>query len=93
MTDGNVNEHLRHHSTVVEGHSETIADRALGWIVVIKGNLSVLNAIHLITKGINSRVSGNVILIILSSQTTMDQRNSNLSSATDAKATTMYWTQ
>lgn len=93
MAYGNVNENFVHFCAVFQGDGKTIANSPLRGIMIVQCDLRVFDAIHFITKRINSRILGDIILVILCSQTSINQRNCNLILKELYWDVTMYWTQ
>jgi len=78
MTYGDIDEDFIHNCPVVQSYRKTISDCSLCWIVVVESNLWIFDAIHFSTEVIDSRIFGDIILVIFRCQTSEDQGDGNL---------------
>ena len=93
MPDWDVDEDLVEGSAIVQSYRKTVTDGAFSWIVIIQSDLRILDTRYLVAESVDSRVRSNIVFVILSCQSSIDQGDSDLPSETDEKSHTMYWTQ
>ena len=78
MADGDIDEDLRQFGAVVQSDGETVANGPFRGVMVVQSDLGIFDTTHLRAEGINSRISRNVVLVILCNETSVNQRHRNL---------------
>lgn len=77
VTNWVLDNHLIENGSVLEGDGDGVSDGTLFWVMVVGGEGLVLNTLHLLAEGIDSRVSGDIIGVICGDETSVDEWDGN----------------
>ena len=85
MANWDVDEDLVEGNAIIQSYRKTVTDGAFSWIVIIQSDLRILDTRYLVAESVDSRVRSNIVFVILSCQSSIDQGDSDLPSETDEK--------